>query len=106
MKNNSFKYLLALSLLATGSVAYAESDSTVAEEATGKVKLQTIRTQDRFGTIEEERVQAVASTVQYVPANGGNGYSVIGADEGSTSVKSAHSDSDEMMIPSWRVFAW
>lgn len=106
MKNNRFKYLLAFSLLVTGSVASAESDTTIDEEVNGKVKLETIRTQDRFGTIEEERVQAVASTVQYVPANGGNGYSLVGSDAGSTSVKSAHSDSDELMIPSWRVFAW
>lgn len=106
MKNNSFMYLLALSLLATSSVTYAESDSMVAEETHGKVKLQTIRTQDRFGTIEEERVQAMASTVQYVPSSGGNGYSLIGSDAGSTSVKSAHSDSDELMIPSWQVLSW
>ncbi|HPY38938.1 MAG TPA: hypothetical protein PLM98_00355 [Thiolinea sp.] len=106
MKNKGFNYFLGLCLLAAGSVAYAEGDSTLAEETTGKVKLQTIRTQDRFGTIEEERVKAVASTVHYVPAGGGNGYNLIGSDVGSNSVKSAHSDSDEMMIPSWRVFAW
>lgn len=106
MNKNSLKYLLALSLLAAGSVTYAESDSTVEEETNGKVKLQTIRTQDRFGTIEEERVQAVASTVHYVPSSGGNGYSLIGSDAGSNSVKSAHSDSDELMIPSWQVFSW
>lgn len=106
MKNNRFKYWLALSLLATGSLTYAETDTTVAEETSGKVKLQTIRTQDRFGTIEEERVPAMTSTVQYLPSSGGNGYSLIGSDAGSTSVKSAHSDSDELMIPSWQVFSW
>lgn len=106
MKNNGFKYLLALSLFAIVPATYAESDATVDEETNGKVKLQTIRTQDRFGTIEEERVQAIASTVQYVPANGSAGYSLVGSDMGSTSVKSAHSDSDEMMIPSWQVLSW
>ena len=106
MKNNRLKYLLALSLLITGSNLYAETDTTVAEEVTGKVKLQTIRTQDRFGTIEEERIPAIASTLQFLPASGGNGYHLIGTDAGSTSVKSAQSDSDELMIPSWQVFSW
>lgn len=106
MKNNRFNFLLILSLLAVVPVVNAESDTTLDEETNGKVKLQTIRTQDRFGTIEEERVQAIASTVQYVPANGSAGYSLIGSDTGSTSVKSAHSDSDELMIPSWKVFSW
>lgn len=106
MKNNSFKYLLCISLLAIAPASFAETDAAVDEEVTGKVKLQTIRTQDRFGTIEEERVQAIASTVQYVPANGSAGYSLIGSDNSSTSVKSAHSDSDELMIPSWKVFSW
>lgn len=106
MKNNCLTYLLALSLLISSSSLYAETDTTVAEEVNGKVKLQTIRTQDRFGTIEEERVQAIASTVQYLPSSGGNGYHLIGSEAGSTSVKSAHSDSDELMIPSWQVFSW
>ncbi len=106
MKNNRLMYLLALSLLASSTSVYAETDASVTEEINGKVKLQTIRTQDRFATIEEERVQAIASTVHYLPANGGAGYSLVGSDMASNSVKSAHSDSDEMMIPSWQVFSW
>lgn len=106
MKNNHLNYLLALSLLSLMPSLHAETEARVTEEVNGKVKLQTIRTEDRFATIEEERVQAIASTVQYLPANGGAGYSLVGSDMASTSVKSAHSDSDEMMIPSWQVFSW
>ena len=106
MKNNKFNYYFGFSLLLLSLSVQAESDMAVEDEAQGTTKTQTIRTQDRFGTIEEERVKARYSTIHYIPNDGGDGYNLVGSDASSDSVKSAHSDSDELMIPSWQVFSW
>ncbi len=105
MKNKTASLLLlAIGLFAT--LAQAEEGVTVTEEVNGKVKIQTISTQDRYGTIEEQRVQAMHSEIHFAPSSGGAGYDLVGAGESSGVSKSAHSDSDELMIPSWKLFSW
>lgn len=98
--------LLLPALALMSASLHAEEGITVTEEMNGQVKTQTIQTQDRYGKIEEQRVQAMYSEIHYTPSNGGEGYDLIGADVTEGSVKSAHSDSDELMIPSWKLFSW
>ncbi|PID50606.1 MAG: hypothetical protein CR991_00670 [Proteobacteria bacterium] len=102
----SFKPLLLASLLCSGwTAATAEEGIAVEEELAGNVKIETITTQDRFGTIEEKRVQAMYSEIRYIPGSGSGGYNLIGSDT-SGQIRNAHSDSDEMLIPSWQLFSW
>lgn len=106
MIKKSLTVLPVLASLLLSPALFAEEGTTVTEETSGRVKTQTIATQDRYGTIEEQRVQAMYSEIHYRPASGSDGYSLIGAGSDSSSVKSAHSDSDELMIPSWKVLSW
>lgn len=74
-------------------------------EAVGKLKIQEIREQDRFGTIEEDRVQAMRTELRYVPKGSSAGYTLITSENSQGKTQNAHQTSD-LNIPSWKVFAW
>lgn len=70
-------------------------------------KTETIIVDDELGTIKEERVQGIQSDLSYVP-NGGTGvaYSIIDVTESGDDQHSEHSESDNLLIPSWTLFSW
>lgn len=72
----------------------------------GKLKVQSIRVEDRFGAIEEERVQAMRSELRYVPSGSADGYNLIGAENSQGKSQNAHTAADNLMIPSWKLFSW
>lgn len=118
MKTQTFRaFALGLSLLAANT-AWADEEITPSAETTsttapaadtetvGKLKVQNIRTEDRFGAIEEDRVQAMRSEVRYVPTGSDEGYNLIGAENSQGKTRNAHSEENNLMIPSWKLFAW
>ncbi len=85
----------------TAPMAGAETDS----ETVGKLKIQNIRVPDRFGTIEEDRVQAMRSEIRYVPTGSAEGYNLVAASGSQGKSQNAHQDGD-MKISSWKLFSW
>jgi hypothetical protein len=123
MKKQAFRaFALGLTILAavaawaeepvapaeTAAVAPAATtvDQTTDTETTGKLKVQNIRVEDRFGSIEEDRVQAMRSEVRYVPTGSADGYNLVGSENSQGKTRNAHSEGDNLMIPSWKLFAW
>ncbi|HPE59079.1 MAG TPA: hypothetical protein PLB10_01975 [Thiolinea sp.] len=96
--------LLVLMLLPLQGMA--EETDTTAEDVTSKLVIQTITTEDNFGTLEEQRVQAMRTEIRYTPSGPWSAYNLVGAEESAGSVKAAHSDADELMIPSWNLMSW
>lgn len=72
----------------------------------GRMKVQTIRVEDRYGTIEEERVPAMRSEVRYVPAGSEEGYNLVSSTNSQGKSQNAHTKQESLMIPSWKMFAW
>ena len=72
----------------------------------GKLKVQSIRVEDRFGTIEEERVPAMRSEIRYVPTGSTEGYNLVGAESAQGKTQNVHRKTNELMIPSWKLFTW
>ena len=70
------------------------------------MKVQTIRVEDRYGTIEEERVPAMRSEVRYVPAGSEEGYNLVSSTNSQGKSQNAHTKQESLMIPSWKMFAW
>ena len=85
----------------TAPMANAEVDS----ETVGKLKIQNIRVADRFGSIEEDRVQAMRSEIRYVPSGSAEGYNLVAASGSQGKSQNAHQDGD-MKISSWKLFSW
>ena len=85
--------------------ATVASADNVDSETVGKLKMQNIRVEDRFGTIEEDRVQAMRSELRYVPTGSADGYNLIESNGSQGKSQSAHQGSD-MKISSWKLFTW
>lgn len=99
------KAFFALGLVATLLGINAQAEETDAAPAANKVKVETIRVQDNFGTLEEERVAAMRSEIRYVPQGSDDGYNLIGSEESQSTTQNAHQN-DDMLIPSWNLFSW
>jgi hypothetical protein len=98
--------LLALGLIALlATTAYAEEAATPDAEVAGKLKVETIRVEDSYGAIEEERVQAMRSEIRYVPTGSADGYNLVDSSNSQGKSQNAHQNND-MMIPSWKLFSW
>lgn len=106
--------LLAIALGLTPFTAVAaDADETVPDvsaeyvdsEIVGKLKIQNIRMQDRFGTIEEDRVQAMRSELRYIPTGSTEGYNLIDSNGSQGKSQSAH-QGGTMKISSWKLFSW
>lgn len=82
------------------------ADENLTDNTAGKLKVQSIRVEDRYGTIEEERVPAMRSEVRYVPAGSTDGYNLIGAQSAQGKTQNVHRNTNELMIPSWKLFNW
>jgi hypothetical protein len=102
MKTQQWLTLAFITLL----TATAHADETITDaDIVSKVKMETIRVTDNFGTIEEERVAAMRSEIRYVPTDGGSGYNLVDSVSSQGKSQNAHQNRD-MMIPSWNVFSW
>ncbi|MGB3916295.1 hypothetical protein J9253_00870 [Thiothrix litoralis] len=101
--------LLALGLITLFALpAHAEdttTDAAAEADTPVKVKVETIRTEDSFGTIEEERVQAMRSEIRYVPTGSTDGYNLVDSVTSQGKSQNAHQNQN-MMIPSWKLFSW
>lgn len=93
-------FAMGLGILLTTGVQAEEAPT-----ANNTVKVENIKVQDNYGTLEEERVPAMRSEIRYVPNGSDNGYSLIGSDESQSTTQNAHQD-DDMLIPSWNLFSW
>lgn len=99
-------FLLALGLITLlNAPVYAEDATTPEATPAGKVKVETIRVEDSYGAIEEERVQAMRSEIRYVPAGSTDGYNLIDSTNSQGKSQNAHQNQN-MMIPSWKLFSW
>lgn len=85
--------------------ATTHADDSTNVDSAKKIKVETIRVTDNFGTIEEERVAAMRSEIRYVPANGEGGYHLVDSFNSQGKSQNAH-QSRGMLIPSWNVFSW
>ncbi len=74
--------------------------STTSTEARGRTRTITISTRDRFGKIEESLTPAIHSEARYV-TNGGSSYTLVGTGQNRTNTQR-----EQLLIPSWKVFAW
>jgi hypothetical protein len=88
----------------TAAVDAPDATSTD-EETVGKLKIQNIRVEDRYGAIEEDRVQAMRSEVRYVPTGSAEGYNLVESSGSQGKSQNAHQASD-MKISSWKLFSW
>lgn len=82
-----------------------QADITTDTETVGKLKIQNIRVEDRFGAIEEDRVQAMRSELRYVPTGSAEGYNLVSSNGSQGKSQSAHQGAD-MKISSWNLFSW
>ena len=100
------KYLLpTLGLIACLSSS-VHADETISDTpVASKVKVESIRVEDSYGVIEEERVTAMRSEIRYVPAGSTEGYNLVDSATSQGKSQNAHQNQN-MMIPSWNVFSW
>ncbi|OQX15865.1 MAG: hypothetical protein BWK73_05645 [Thiothrix lacustris] len=96
---------LTLALLALLTTATHADETTTDADIPSKMKVETIRVTDDFGTIEEERVAAMRSEIRYVPSSGAGGYNLVDSVSSQGKSQNAHQSRD-MLIPSWDVFSW
>lgn len=100
------QHLLALGLITLlANTVCAEEAATPELEASTKAKVETIRVEDSYGIIEEERVQAMRSEIRYVPAGSSDGYNLVDSASSQGKSQNAHQNQN-MMIPSWNLFSW
>ncbi len=88
---------------APAPVAVGESTDT---EQVGRVKVQTITNKDRYGTIQEERVNAMRSELHYIPDGSSEGYALVNSQNSQGKTRNAHDRNGDSVIPSWKLFAW
>ncbi|HRJ51248.1 MAG TPA: hypothetical protein PLE99_00670 [Candidatus Thiothrix moscowensis] len=89
----------------TAPAAAAPEEVAVEADTAGKLKVESIRVEDNYGTVEEERVQAMRSEIRYVPAGSTDGYHLISSEGSEGKIRNAHRE-DDMLIPSWKLFTW
>ncbi len=87
--------LMATSIFATQTVIAAP-----------KAKKETIIVEGKLGTIKEQRVKSVQSTISYIPAGNAASYDLIDISDTGASGISEHIESEELSIPSWTLFSW
>jgi hypothetical protein len=75
-------------------------------EQVGRVKVQTITNRDRYGTIQEERVNAMRSELHYIPEGSSEGYALVNAQNSQGKTRNAHDRNSDSVIPSWKLFSW
>ena len=96
---------LTLAFIALFSTTIHADETTTDTDIASKMKVETIRVTDDFGTIEEDRVQAMRSELRYVPTGSADGYNLIESNGSQGKSQSAHQGSD-MKISSWKLFTW
>ena len=97
--------LLALGLITLFAPPIHAEEASTEADVPSKVKVETIRMEDSFGTIEEERVQAMRSEIRYVPTGSTDGYNLVDSVTSQGKSQNAHQNQN-MMIPSWKLFSW
>ena len=75
-------------------------------EQVGRVKVQTITNRDRYGTIQEERVTAMRSELNYIPDGSSDGYALVNSQNSQGKTRNAHDRNSDSVIPSWKLFSW
>lgn len=96
---------LTLAFITLFTAATHADETTTDADIASKLKVETIRVTDNFGTIEEERVPAMRSEIRYVPTDGEGGYNLVDSVSSQGKSQNAHQNRD-MMIPSWNLFSW
>lgn len=97
--------LLVMPVLANAADAPQTAAKPNSSETNSTVKVETIRVEDQQGVLEEERVAAMRSEIRYVPTGSADGYNLVNATESQGKSQNAHQNQN-MLIPSWQVFAW
>ena len=84
------------------------SSQTVFAEPAKKIqsKKETIIVKGKLGTIKEQRVKSVQSTISYAPSSGAASYDLIGISDSGSEGLNEHVESDTSAIPSWTLFSW
>ena len=80
--------------------------SIQANYAAPSAEKETIVVEGKLGTIKEERVKSVQSSVTYTPSNGISTYSLIGISDSGEDGLNEHIESETVAIPSWTLFSW
>ena len=88
------------------SAPAAPAGDNVDTEQVGRVKVQTITNRDRYGTIQEERVNAMRSELNYIPDGSSEGYALINSQNSQGKTRNAHDRNSDSVIPSWKLFSW
>lgn len=88
------------------SAPAAPAGDNVDTEQVGRVKVQTITNRDRYGTIQEERVTAMRSELNYIPDGSSEGYALINSQNSQGKTRNAHDRNSDSVIPSWKLFSW
>ena len=101
--------LMLLPTVQAEDITTADNDTSTSTtnttESSSKLKVQEIREQDRFGSIEEDRVQAMRSELRYVPTGSATGYNLITSENSQGKSQNAHQQGG-LNIPSWKLFSW
>ncbi|MEE9351658.1 MAG: hypothetical protein V3U78_05315 [Thiotrichaceae bacterium] len=69
-------------------------------------KKETIVVEGKLGTIKEQRVKSVQSSISFVPAGGTASYELIDISDNGANGMTEHVEAEEITIPSWTLFSW
>jgi hypothetical protein len=69
-------------------------------------KKETIVVEGKLGTIKEQRVKSVQSSISFVPTGGTASYDLIDISDSGANGMTEHVEAEELTIPSWTLFSW
>lgn len=93
-------------LASSGLVGCATHQGDAIEKgAKTALKTETIRTQGKYGTLQEKRVKAMHSETQYIPTGSKQGYKIIDSSLADPK-ENAHRNPEKLLIPSFTVKTW
>ncbi len=97
------KIISTLFITASLAVALVATQTAVAAP---KAKKETIVVEGKLGTIKEQRVKSIQSTISYLPAGNTASYDLIDISDTGANGVSEHIEAEEISIPSWTLFSW
>ena len=79
--------------------------STTENNTKNKLKTEKIRSEGKYGTVEEERVKAMSSEARYIPKGSRNGYLLVDPSLADPK-ENAYRNPEKLVIPSFTIKTW
>ena len=85
--------------------ACSSNGSTEAAQNNTRLKAEIIKQEDKYGTIQEERVRAMSSEARYIPRGSKEGYLLVDPSL-ADSKENAHRDPEKPVIGNFVIGKW